>query len=80
MLRLDNLTNQIFEDPFKKAKNDNTCFQLDQPSCDEKKERIYVDMKKKIKKLSVGKKKHFLIDKLKIKSEEMSSMNSLIYS
>lgn len=26
MLRLDNLTNQIFEDPFKKAKNDNAYF------------------------------------------------------
>jgi len=26
MLRLDNLTNQIFEDPFQKAKNDNACF------------------------------------------------------
>lgn len=77
MLRLDNLTNQIFEDPFKKAKNDNAYFQLDQPSCNEKKERIYVDMKKKIKKLSVGKKKHFLIDKLKIKS---SSINPLIHS
>ena len=72
MLRLDNLTNQIFEDPFQKAKNDNACFQLNQSSFDEKKERIYVDMKKKIKKLSTGKKKHFLIDKLKIKSEEMS--------
>jgi hypothetical protein len=34
----------------------------------------------KIKKLSVGKKKHFLIDKLKIKSEEISSINPLIHS
>jgi len=39
-----------------------------------------VDMKKKIKKLSTGMKKHFLIDKLKIKSEEISSLSSLIHS
>lgn len=34
-------------------------------------------MKKKIKKLSNGKKKHFLNDKLKIKTDELCSMNNL---